>query len=471
MLLLFTLCSALAQESPPSPERPAEPESPAPLLADLILRNARVVDADGAREADVVLKDGRILQVGRSLNASARAELDLAGKTLTPGLIDSHVHTTFATGAGLFDWPEAEEDRIIQHSLRAYVAAGVTTVLDCASLDPELARVQDYLTSGPGPRMLHLGEPPAQPGTYGPAVFPELEVQETTEQLQSHLAHLKDTGSIGVKVLFEDGALRPTWGLPDGEWLDTLVSSAEEQGLPLYVHAMSPEETTAALATHPYVLVHGLWSPDEEVVDRVAAQDPYVIATLHISASALFPVRPEWQTDPLRELLVHPTVRANQEDPAIREQMVLAVGQMATPRLPLFLLKRLGTSTRYAEGMLEERFEATAQLHAKGVKLVVGSDAPAWPMLLDNPPGWSTIREMELLHDAGLTPTEILAAGTSVPAKMLGLEDELGAIRPGMAADLVVMSGDPLTDIDAWRTVTHVIRAGEARTPQEWLSE
>ena len=148
-----------------------------------------------------------------------------------------------------------------------------------------------------------------------------------------------------------------------------------------------------------------------------------------------------------------------------------AVGDIATPRLPAFLVKRLGASTKFAQGMLDDRMEATAQLHDAGVRLVVGSDAPGWPVLIDNLPAWSTIRELELLHEAGLTPIEVLAAATSVPAEMLGLADELGAIRVGLAADLVVMTGDPLADIGAWRTVTQVIQGGEIHTPEEWLSE
>jgi imidazolonepropionase-like amidohydrolase len=101
----------------------------------------------------------------------------------------------------------------------------------------------------------------------------------------------------------------------------------------------------------------------------------------------------------------------------------------------------------------------------------VGSDAPGWPVMIDNLPAWSTTRELELLHLAGLTPTEVLAAATSVPAEMLGLTQDLGALRVGLAEDLVVMTGGPLTDIGAWRTVTQVIPGGEMRTHEGWLGE
>jgi imidazolonepropionase-like amidohydrolase len=469
MLLLLSLISATAQDVEPDVIVPLLPPPPAGVA--LILRNARLVDADGARTADVAISDGRITAIGPSLDLLGLQELDLAGSTVTPGLIDSHVHTTFATGSGLFEWSDAYEDTLIQHSLRAYVAAGVTTVLDCASVDADLARVLGHLQTGIGPRVLHLGEPPAQAGTYGPTVLPDLRVQSSPDELSDHLRHLKQTGSVGVKVLFEDGVMRPVWALPGGEWLDALVAAAVAQELPTYVHAMSPEETAAALSIQPHALVHGLLAPDAEVAAAVAAQDPYVIATMHISASSLYPARPEWQTDPLRELLVHPTIRSHQDDPKVREKMALAVGDIATPRLPAFLVKRLGASTKFAQGMLDDRMEATAQLHDAGVRLVVGSDAPGWPVLIDNLPAWSTIRELELLHEAGLTPAEVLAAATSVPAEMLGLADELGAIRVGLAADLVVMTGDPLADIGAWRTVTQVIQGGEVHTPEEWLSE
>ncbi len=471
-MLLLLLAASLAQDA--TEEVPAVPEpiagDPAPTV-DLVLRNARLVDAWGERVADLAITDGVIADLAEGLVVVTDQELDLAGRTVTPGLIDSHTHVSFAAGSGLFDWDETTHDDLVQHGLRAYVAAGVTTVLDCGSVDAELARVQAYLETGAGPRLLHLGEPPAPSGTYIPAVLPELGSQDTPEQLAAHVAGLAATGSTGIKVAFEDGVVKPLWPLPSADWLEALRTSADAEGLQVYAHAMSPEETLAALAVRPHALVHGLWEPDETAVTAVAAQDPYVIATMHIGVSALYPHRPDWQADPLRAQLGHPTLLANQADPEVREAMALAVGDLATPRLPAWLVKRLAGSERYATGIYADRVEATAMLHQAGVKLVVGSDAPGWPVLIDNLPAWSTIRELELLHEAGLTPEEVLAAATRVPAEMLGRADELGRIAIGHVGDLVVMTGDPLTDVGAWRTVTHVVRAGVVRTPTEWLAE
>ena len=168
---------------------------------------------------------------------------------MVPGLVDSHVHVTLAPGQYLHDWSQDELDAHLKHHLRAYLAAGVTTVLDCAALWEDLDRVRGWLEAGePGPRVLALGQPPALPDSYGPAVLPDLPTQATPAEVTAHMAELDRREVAGVKVLWESGMTKPIWPLPEGEWLAALQAGAREHELPLYVHAMDPEETTEALA-------------------------------------------------------------------------------------------------------------------------------------------------------------------------------------------------------------------------------
>jgi imidazolonepropionase-like amidohydrolase len=84
--------------------------------------------------------------------------------------------------------------------------------------------------------------------------------------------------------------------------------------------------------------------------------------------------------------------------------------------------------------------------------------------------GPSTLREVELLVDAGLTPLEAIRAGTATPARMLGLDGEIGTVAVGRRADLVVVDGDPTADVRALRRIRWTIRDGVARTPDEWMA-
>src|SRR5690606_4563552 len=114
-------------------------------------------------------------------------------------------------------------------------------------------------------------------------------------------------------------------------------------------------------------------------------------------------------------------------------------------------LQSLGDGSRFpapAADLLANAMESVRRLHAAGVPILAGTDAP-------NPGtahGASLHGELQLLVEAGLTPAEALAAATSVPAKAFGLGDR-GRIAPGLRADLVLVNGDPTQDITATRSI------------------
>jgi len=476
LLLLFPL--AMAQEAPPAePEADArsEDDEVAPPEGSLLLQNARLIDGTGAppRPADLLIIDGRIADIGEGLEPERAAErVDLGGAAVTPGLIDSHVHITFAPGQGLEDWSRATLDDHLQHHLRAYVAAGVTTVLDCAGMWEEVDRVRGWLDDGlPGPRVLSLGEPPTIAEGYGPAVLPELPVQNTPEDIAAFMASQKAHGAAGVKLLWEEGIVTSIWAMPEASWWEAVAESAAAEDLPMFAHAMGPEETIGALALEPRALLHGLMKGDEEAEAALAASGVPVVATVNISASSLWYWNPERFDEPLLNLLAHPDELTAVQDPEARDRSSVAVGQVATPGVPKWLARRLGRKSNYVEKILAERLEVTGRMVEAGVPLVVGSDAPGWPLMLDNLPAYSTIRELELLTEVGLTPAEVLTAATSRPAGLLEIGEEVGTLQVGYAADLVVHTRDPLADIGAWRELEYVMRAGELRTPQAWMTE
>jgi imidazolonepropionase-like amidohydrolase len=111
----------------------------------------------------------------------------------------------------------------------------------------------------------------------------------------------------------------------------------------------------------------------------------------------------------------------------------------------------------------------TRTFHEAGIPIVVGTDSGSWPHFLNLFHGPTTLREMELLVEAGMKPNEVIASATRIPAEMMGIEDEVGTIEIGKRADLLILAGDPLEDISTLKTLLWVIKNGEARSPEDWL--
>ena len=145
-----------------------------------------------------------------------------------------------------------------------------------------------------------------------------------------------------------------------------------------------------------------------------------------------------------------------------------------TPWLPAFARPFVGhrlwsrrnllDGVRYSQRNIRKLYEA-------GVPIVAATDAPSpWPWAIFNFHGPTTLREIELLGDAGLPPMAAIAAATRVPAEMLGIADEVGTVEVGKRGDLVIVRDDPLADLRALRTVRWTVRDGVAATPEEWMA-
>lgn len=110
-----------------------------------------------------------------------------------------------------------------------------------------------------------------------------------------------------------------------------------------------------------------------------------------------------------------------------------------------------------AEASFERALATVRALHEAGVPIVAGSDQGL--------PGCTLLLELELYVRAGLTPLEAISTATLAPARVMGLEGELGSIAPGMRADLILVEGNPLEDIHALRNLRWVIRDGVVLEP------
>ncbi len=465
--------------------------SPAALASDLLLQNARLWDGTGApvrADVDVLIHDDRIQAVGPDLVAPEGARiLDVAGATVMPGLIDSHVHLSLVPGAAWrTDSPE-EEDALLRHHLRAYLACGVTTVLDPAVLPDAHARIRAALdgpastgastgapsgapsTGSPGPRYLALGAPFSPPGGYVQAVLPAFPAVGTPEEVARHFDVVTAQGVVGIKTTVEHGFGPRIWPTYTDPVFDAIRDGAAARGLRVYAHAASPAEQTLAIERlGATVLVHPPERYDRALVALAAARGVYEMSTLSILDTMRTAWQPERLADPLVRLVVPPAELRTAEDGDVARGFARAMVETIYPGVPAAgLLARLGFNEGVVKGRLARTGRALRALRDAGVPIVMGSDSGNWPIIPYEFHGPTSVREVELLVLAGLTPEEALLAATRTPGELLGLN--VGVVLPGWTADLLVVNGDPLADVRALRDLRYTVRAGEARTPGEWM--
>jgi imidazolonepropionase-like amidohydrolase len=146
----------------------------------------------------------------------------------------------------------------------------------------------------------------------------------------------------------------------------------------------------------------------------------------------------------------------------------LAADKRVSSRLSKKWLDSLSRSMNvYPQGKLKDAYASVMTLHKAGVDILAGSDvSEPLPILGGLAHGASLHHELQLLVAAGLTPIEALRAATSVPARRFGLADR-GRIAPGARADLLLVDGDPMTNIADTLSIRAVWRRGAQLASQE----
>jgi len=401
---------------------PAPPEAAGDALPETSFAIVRVKVFDGERfrpEQEVRVEDGRIRGVGRWLALPPDLpRVDGRGKTLVPGLIDGHVHTFGST---------------LNDALRF----GVTTVLDQFS-DPQLVaskrEARDTLARGDEADLFSAGMLATAAGGHGTQYGVSVETVAGPDEAPAWVRARKQEGSDWIKIVHEDGS---TFGMDiatlDRDTIGALIAAAHAEGLRAVVHVSTLEHALEAVALGADGLVH-VWGDaliDEVQAARIADAGVFVVPTLSVAASI--------------------------GGDALDAELLEAAG--ATPLSPM---QRQTLASRFPGGDEDSvssagdvAIENVRRLHAAGVRLIAGTDAP-------NPgtaSGLSMHGELRLLRRAGLSGADTLAAATSVPAAIFGLDDR-GAIEEGRIADLVLVDGDLENDLSLSPRIVAVWKDG-----------
>ena len=388
-----------------------------------IVRDVRLFDGERVSEhRSVVVRDGVIAQVGdANVAVPAGAQVvDGRGRTLLPGFIDAHVHLS----------GEAEGD------LRQSLALGVTTDLDMWNGGERFVKIKqlraadppdvaDVRTAGTG-----ATAPGGHPSQMGGGSFPTI---TDSADAQAFVDARIAEGSDYIKIVYDDlSSLGRKQPMLDKRTLKALVDAAHARGKLAVVHILSEWQARDAIEAGADGLAHlfGGATVSPNFAQLAAAHHVFVTPTLTVlygDCGEAIGARIA------NDSSLRPYIR-----PAVR-------GRAAMSFPP--------TKGASCEGTKE----AVRQLVRAGVPVLAGTDAPSPGQTY----GAAVHGELELLVGAGLTPVQALTAGTSAAARAFRLNDR-GRVAPGLRADLVLVDGDPTTEIRATRRIVDVWKKGVA---------
>ena len=387
-----------------------------------VIAGGTLIDGTGrdpVSNASVVIDDqGRITHAGRLDVLPAGAEVvDASGKTVMPGLIDSHVHF-------FIDIKPMEELattptslRVIQavQNARATLDAGVTAVRDCLGTPagfklaaergliaaPRMRIAITGLTQTGGHGDFHLPGGTLHPLLPGgnPIEWPDGICDGVDEVRKATRAVLR-AGADFVKLMTTGGVMSPS-DEPGAtqfsrEEIEVAVYEARAQGKTCAAHAQGTEGVRNAVECGVESIEHGFYL-DESVVGEMRARGTFLVPTL---------VAPLW-------------VQRHAE-------------QSAGSVLP--------QSLRKAKEVQEASRASFRLALDSGVRIAMGTDSGVGPH-------GNNAEEMRLMVESGMTPTQTIVASTKTASECAHMDRDVGTLEPGKLADLLVVDGDPLDDI------------------------
>ncbi len=458
----------------------ASGQVPASAQTVTVLEGANIIPGTGAPPIPggvVVVTEDRITCVGSGGECEipeGANRVDFAGRFITPGLVDSHVH--FSQTGWLDGRPdgmdvpdiypyaetaaaaEANPDR--WHG--SYLCSGITAVYDpgghpwttalpAASED----RSDRAHVRASGPLVTFASRPQLNLNDQVYTFLP----MSTDEEAYASVDRIVDMGSTAVKVWF----LRPP---PDRRAaLETRLMQIGERaraaGLDLIVHATGLLEAKAALRAGAAMLVHSVQDQlvDEDFLELARAAEVVYAPTLRVGAN--------WTRARISAALDQP---ASIDDPNRCVDAALIERTRETALLQPHLPEAIQDNVEWALGAMRTagRTEAIMaenlrRVRAAGITIATATDAGN-PMTLHGP---SIYEEMEAMQDAGIPAAEVVVLSTRNGARAMGRMADFGTVAPGKIADLLVLAEDPTRDVRAFRSLTHVMRAGVLREQAE----
>jgi enamidase len=426
----------------------------APVVA---LTNARVIDGTGAPAKErqtLVLRGGAIAALGDAGTVAVPEGahvLDLAGKTVIPGLVMVHEHLYYPTGPQVYG-------QLGQSFIRLYLAGGVTTMRTGGNVNGFMdLKLKTLIERGqqPGPAI-----DATAPYLNGANTFLQMHALKDEAEARRHVAYWADMGATSFKAYMSITRAQ----------LGAAIDEAHRRGLKVTGHLCSVTYSEAADLGIDN-LEHGFLAATDFVADKkpdacpgqgagqrtIAELDEHgepfraLVKKLVDRKVALTSTLPVFETfTPGRPLPPGLDVLA----PQLKEQFLQAHARVAKNEQSTYV--RL-----FPKALALERAFAKA-----GGLLIAGTDPTGSGGVI---PGFANQRQIELLVEAGFTPAEAISIGTLNGAKYLGRDARIGSLEAGKQADLVVINGNPSANIGDIRNVETVFRQGVGYDPQKLI--
>jgi len=380
--------------------------------------------ADPAR-ADLLIEDGRVVDVGSGLDADD--DVDCTGKTILPGLVDSHVHVLFSGVNVLrmvqtpFSYPFYEA----MHNLRTTLDVGITHVRDASGADLGVAQaLRNGLISGP--RMQISISMISQTGGHGDgwqpcgAVLPLIgphpgrpsTIVDGADEMRRVVRELVRAGADVLKVATSGGVLSPRDDPRHGHFRDAevavLVEEATAAGLFVMAHAQATDGIKVAIRNGIRSIEHGIYL-DDEAIEMMLAAGTWLVPTLS----------------------------------APRAVLIMADSGVPMP----------ATVIAKARMVLEAHDDSVRRAIDAGVKIAMGTDSGVGPH-------GRNLGELGLMAGLGMSPAAAWHATTASAAELLGIGEEFGTLQPGKRADVVVLDGSIHDLVDLEERVHAVYQDG-----------
>lgn len=396
------------------------------------IKNATLIDGTGASpvsNATILIKDGFIETVSNSDLPSDILVTDAAGMTMLPGLIDCHDHLASFSYDLESRWG-LDELKSLRHMkisavLKNTLETGYTTVRDAAGLD---AGFRQAVEQGiiPGPRLQvalriitptgGIGDDVSPSGCLNP-VSSELglpsAVANGPDDMRTKVREMVRAGADVIKFASTGGAssrsgLGPKDMLIGLDEIKALVDEAHGLGRKVMCHALGGPGLRAGVEAGVDSIEHGTYlDEDPDLLTMMADKNIFYIPTFSV-------------------YLFH----ATQGTPHGKER---------------------------AKSLSYHHLKSFELANKLGVKIVTGTDAGGWIH-------GNNAQEISCFVNAGMTPMEAIVSATGLAAECLGLDNETGTIQPGKRADLILVDGNPLTDIsilERGKSVKFVMKSGE----------